>query len=575
MSACLAREPERDSADDLSLQGKSLPPDASPEKELALEIMIQSGHPEAVELYAQRAGLCDSHTSLYVRQARLQTIYPFATDREGDIDLSRIHEALSHPALAEAFAAAAHGCVVADLIDGLTAQYTSPEAYDLLGLECVEKAVRNNLRIPEISRKTTELISRAFGHVFSRDTEPRDVERFGKVLGQWADLVDMKKVVDEAIRRFSYPSLDLPATRGRDFLEAVFKEMSALTGEKYVADCIRQHHHCSREELIERGLKGDRDGMEMPAGRYDGKTTKALNRYAKLKSVRPKDVQRLGAALGPDGPRAVAEALGRWIEHDGIEQVRGVVSADGSVLYERELARRAVSSALDKLLSSRSYGILNKLLDLPPDLIEGSSSTLAGFVIAARMIREANPGGLRSNSDEVSGPAAGGRTFTPVPLEKLEEKIRAAMERDGGDLKRLTPRVEKDLSKVEFDTENMEDSGGFGNSTDIVGYHTLENGLSFLGVTAGGDWESPVFFIIYCDGKTLRGYIPTEGNPWNTTTKQAYGNDEEADLADMRKRYPEKGFWHIGPNSFDAASDAPDFEPEKILADIKARIVRK
>ena len=38
-----------------------------------------------------------------------------------------------------------------------------------------------------------------------------------------------------------------------------------------------------------------------------------------------------------------------------------------------------------------------------------------------------------------------------------------------------------------------------------------------------------MFFIIYWDGKKLRAYVPTDGNPWNTDTKEAYGNDEEKD----------------------------------------------
>jgi len=109
----------------------------------------------------------------------------------------------------------------------------------------------------------------------------------------------------------------------------------------------------------------------------------------------------------------------------------------------------------------------------------------------------------------------------------------------------LEGKVEKDLKKVDFDWENYEYSPGetYCDEDDIGGFHTLENGLTYLGVTAGGDWEWPLFFIIYWDGKKLRGYIPKKGNVWNSITKTAYGNDcgepeDVTDLADIKKKFP-------------------------------------
>ncbi len=75
----------------------------------------------------------------------------------------------------------------------------------------------------------------------------------------------------------------------------------------------------------------------------------------------------------------------------------------------------------------------------------------------------------------------------------------------------------------------------------------------------------PIFFIIYWDGKALRGYIPLDGNPWNTTTKQAYGNNNEDDLDDAKTRYP----------GFDGDWQSIDFDSEKIIEDILKRIQPK
>jgi hypothetical protein len=139
----------------------------------------------------------------------------------------------------------------------------------------------------------------------------------------------------------------------------------------------------------------------------------------------------------------------------------------------------------------------------------------------------------------------------------------------------LTPTVQKDLSKVKFDTENVEQDdkpqGAYQEGITYakfppMGFNTLPNGLALYGIYAGGDWEAPVYFIIYWDGKKLRGYIPTDGNPWNRTTKEAYGNDEEDDAADCKKHFPD----HDGDDY-----STLDFDADKIVADITARIVKK
>lgn len=93
------------------------------------------------------------------------------------------------------------------------------------------------------------------------------------------------------------------------------------------------------------------------------------------------------------------------------------------------------------------------------------------------------------------------------------------------------PRVKKDLSKVSFGLNNFYYKG------DELGYQTLSNGLSCLLMRAGGYQEWPICFIIYFDGMNLRGYIPKDGNPWNTDTKQAFGNNRIADHKNARKRW--------------------------------------
>jgi DNA 3'-phosphatase len=165
------------------------------------------------------------------------------------------------------------------------------------------------------------------------------------------------------------------------------------------------------------------------------------------------------------------------------------------------------------------------------------------------------------------------RYFVKISVDELQSKVESAKaiiaDEDDGFMyyqyRELSSQISKDLKKLNFDFENLSEKSGEFSNSDFVGYHELENGLSFLGIMAGGDWETPVFFIIYWDGKALRAYIPTDGNPWNTDTHEAYGNDEDADVKNIRKRYR---------LSKDDEVDVQDVSQEwdKILADIQNRI---
>lgn len=117
------------------------------------------------------------------------------------------------------------------------------------------------------------------------------------------------------------------------------------------------------------------------------------------------------------------------------------------------------------------------------------------------------------------------RFSTIISLEELKSKIEA-----DEDLLYVA-KIEQDMSKINFDLENFtDDKDGFavgGEENSLVGYNTLENGFSFQGCLAGGDWEEPLFFIIYWDGKQLRAYVPEDGNVYNHNSKTAFGSEAE------------------------------------------------
>lgn len=133
------------------------------------------------------------------------------------------------------------------------------------------------------------------------------------------------------------------------------------------------------------------------------------------------------------------------------------------------------------------------------------------------------------------------RVFVKISEEKFRQKIEEAEDKYNEWAWYFScDTIRKDLLKVNFDLENLERAPGSFGPQRLMGFKTLKNGFTFLGVCAGGDWEEPVFFIIYWNGKSLRGYIPTQGNLWNTDTHMAYGNysidESENDNIDTRNK---------------------------------------
>ena len=170
------------------------------------------------------------------------------------------------------------------------------------------------------------------------------------------------------------------------------------------------------------------------------------------------------------------------------------------------------------------------------------------------------------------------RKFVRITEEDLRNRVTAIKDDDGDardndyndgvDCYALFTVLHKDF-KVRFDLENFGCTTDKKDAKSLVGIHTLSNGLTFWGMWGGGDWEKATFFLVYFDGKKLRVYIPTDGNPYNTDTMQAYGNDQDTDQKNMKKRYPKT----VGQDDSDLQpDDAPDFDWAKIEEDIRGRI---
>lgn len=127
-------------------------------------------------------------------------------------------------------------------------------------------------------------------------------------------------------------------------------------------------------------------------------------------------------------------------------------------------------------------------------------------------------------------------------------------------------------SKINFDFENV--LLGWNHATyDPIRSSSIETiivdgkEIPFIKGYAGGDWENPVAFIIYLSNKgELRMYVPRKGNVFNRDTKEAFGNDEDADEEFLKKE-------GIRYSDFCDHMDEVEFDETALLEDIAARLI--
>ena len=167
-----------------------------------------------------------------------------------------------------------------------------------------------------------------------------------------------------------------------------------------------------------------------------------------------------------------------------------------------------------------------------------------------------------------------GRTAAKITPKEFEEKLSDIWNRNttGDDDRKFnirnfvnrfcspyeeTPELSElhnDLEKVKFDFENCES----------IGEIRSTNGISYLIGYAGGDWESPVLFFVYWDGKKLRAYIPIHGNAVNRKTNSAFSQSEE-DKDFLRTQ-------NIPEEEIDKAVSNISYNEDECIKDFKARI---
>lgn len=142
------------------------------------------------------------------------------------------------------------------------------------------------------------------------------------------------------------------------------------------------------------------------------------------------------------------------------------------------------------------------------------------------------------NDDKL--PQKAGRKAPKISIQDLQNQLnKLSFWKNGKDAYSLLEYLQKDIKLnpdcIEELANNITDSpnlmmGTTINGTPLLGFRTLPNGLTFYGMQLGDDSGYPLFLIIYYDGKRLRAYLPTYGNPWNTDCKCQIGQEIDTDI---------------------------------------------
>lgn len=120
----------------------------------------------------------------------------------------------------------------------------------------------------------------------------------------------------------------------------------------------------------------------------------------------------------------------------------------------------------------------------------------------------------------------------------------------------------QDLAKNFFDDISPDAVGVNYDLENVYAYFKSVEGLEFATVEMGGDWETPVYAIIYWSEKDqkVKGFFPKEkGNIYNVVENTAYGSDME----NYHYNQPSKEAYQALQQKYESMRDKIEEDSEK------------
>lgn len=137
----------------------------------------------------------------------------------------------------------------------------------------------------------------------------------------------------------------------------------------------------------------------------------------------------------------------------------------------------------------------------------------------------------------------------------------------------IGPAANMTLAEIESGQMPLSGISEFGDKSVThpaqVGFIQCPSGFTFLGVSAGGDWQYPTYACLYWDGKKLRMYIPIRGNAVNAVLGCLFGDEEESANIPKVKKYLQPG--HSMSNVWMNMNGIPMLNKEIVINDYLAQ----
>ena len=130
----------------------------------------------------------------------------------------------------------------------------------------------------------------------------------------------------------------------------------------------------------------------------------------------------------------------------------------------------------------------------------------------------------------------------------------------------LSTDLKKEVNKIipNLDFENICKTPSQGFYEELLGPQCIID-FNYLGCQSGGDWQFPVYFIVYQYKNRIYVYVPVNGNVYNHNTNMAFGDDRDKDFEYLHSLNSNL----VLDDNFDAVSEAEFiFNKDFIMSDI-------
>lgn len=372
------------------------------QKNIALELLVRSGNPKSVEKLAEVERIGEPLRTEKVAEAGIYSaIKVMWEEAEGGIDSTRICQFLNQSRYGDYFNSTRNIELLEKIVDVLQAgthaqmeAYAQITAIDVLGVDSLAGAIRRNIDAPHMKEKVTKLVQKGYSLVFCpHDIDANMVKDYFPIIDKWRDFVNPLEVAAQVINGISKGSEDLfEYDYQKEFVYAALDKLTELTNRETVSRLM--YEHFGEHEDYRRFIDDGKIDACMPKPVIGGQTEeeidveRAIKKYENERFPSNYDVKNLANALGNKGRNYVAQRMGQWFKKGRMKHLREVATFEEGILYNHDVARRALSEAVAESCQQGDLTRLDWILDFPQRLIDETNSAISGVVQAYRISQQ-------------------------------------------------------------------------------------------------------------------------------------------------------------------------------------------